>query len=70
MSGGARRVGFLSQGSASRAGSMCGGAAVVSTSTSVVVLISIPHYRWRWATVHCMKGGAREKTNTNSWYRR
>ena len=47
MSGGARRAGFLSQGRASRAGSMCEGAAVASTSMSVVVLVSVPHYRWR-----------------------
>ena len=56
MSGGARRAGFLSQGSASRAGSMCEGVAVASTSTSVVVLVSVPHYRWRWATVSCRRG--------------
>ena len=66
MSGGARRAGLLSQGSASREGSMCEGAAVasMSMSTSVVVLVSVPHYRWRWATVHCTKGGASEKTDT------
>ena len=58
MSGGAGRAGFLSQGSASRPGSMCEGVAVASTSTStsVVVLVSVPHYRWSWATVSCRRG--------------
>ena len=65
MSGGARRAGFLSQGSTSRAGSMCEGAAVAFTSmsTSVVVLVSVPHYWWRWTTVSCRRGQRKNRHN-------